>query len=127
MSPMTFIMEKIIIKGLKLFAYHGVNPEEKENGQNFILDITAELDADVAKKSDDINDTVSYAKIIKTVRAVFTAESYDLIETAANKVSQEIMDTYPAIQKVTVLLMKPEAPINADFEYVAVEETMVRE
>ena len=121
------IMEKIIIKGLKLFAYHGVNPEEKENGQNFILDITAELDADVAKKSDDINDTVSYAKIIKTVRAVFTAESYDLIETAANKVSQEIMDTYPAIQKVTVLLMKPEAPINADFEYVAVEETMVRE
>jgi dihydroneopterin aldolase len=120
-------MEKIIIKGLKLFAYHGVNPEEKENGQNFILDITAELDADVAKKSDNIDDTVSYAKIIKTVRAVFTAESYDLIETAANKVSQEIMDTYHAIQKVTVLLMKPEAPINADFEYVAVEETMVRE
>lgn len=120
-------MEKIIIKGLKLFAYHGVNPEEKENGQNFILDITAELDADNAKKSDDINDTVSYAKIIKTVRAVFTAESYDLIETAANKVGKEIMDTYPAIQKVTVLLMKPEAPISAEFEYVAVEETIVRE
>ena len=57
-------MEKIIIKGLKLFAYHGVNPEEKENGQNFILDITAELDADAAKKSDNIDDTVSYAKII---------------------------------------------------------------
>ncbi len=120
-------MEKIIIKGLKLFAYHGVNPEEKVDGQNFILDITSELNADVAKESDNIDDTVSYAKIIKTVRAVFTAESYDLIETAANKVAKEIMDTYPRIQKVTVLLMKPEAPIKADFEYVAVEETMVRE
>ena len=44
-----------------------------------------------------------------------------------NEVAKEIMDTYPRIQKVTVLLMKPEAPIKADFEYVAVEETMVRE
>ena len=42
-------MEKIIIKGLKLFAYHGVNPEEKVDGQNFVLDITASLNADIAK------------------------------------------------------------------------------
>lgn len=120
-------MEKIIIKGLKLFAYHGVNPEEKENGQNFVLDITAELDADTAKQSDDVDDTVSYAKIIKTARAVFTEKSYDLIEVAANKVGTEIMRTYKKLQKVTVLLMKPEAPIKADFEYVAVEETILRE
>ena len=82
-------MEKIIIKGLKLFAYHGVNPEEKVDGQNFILDITAELDAESTKISDDVDNTVSYAKIIKTVRAVFTAESYNLIETVANKVGME--------------------------------------
>ncbi len=119
-------MEKIIVKGLKLFAYHGVNPEEKVDGQNFVLDITAELDAGVAKSTDNVDDTVSYAKIIKTVRAVFTAESYDLIEYAANKVGVEIMETYPALEKVTVLLKKPEAPIKADFDYVAVEVTINR-
>ena len=84
-------MEKIIIKGLKLFAYHGVNPEEKVDGQNFVLDITASLNADIAKASDNVDDTVSYAKIIKTARAVFTERSYDLIEAAANKVGMEIM------------------------------------
>jgi dihydroneopterin aldolase len=120
-------MEKIIIKGLKLFAYHGVNPEEKVDGQNFVLDITATLNADKAKKSDNIDDTVSYAKILKTARAVFCEKSYDLIETAANKVGMAIMETYPALDSVTVLLMKPEAPIKADFEYVAVEETLNRE
>ncbi len=120
-------MEKIIIKGLKLFAYHGVNPEEKVDGQNFILDITTELDAQKAESSDNVDNTVSYAKIIKTVRAVFTEKSYDLIETAANVVATEIMKTYPALQKVTVLLMKPEAPVKADFEYVAVEKTITRE
>ena len=120
-------MEKIIIKGLKLFAYHGVNPEEKVDGQNFVLDITASLNADIAKASDNVDDTVSYAKIIKTARAVFTERSYDLIEVATNKVGVEIMKQYPRLQQVTVLLMKPEAPIKADFEYVAVEETITRD
>ena len=120
-------MEKIIIKGLKLFAYHGVNPEEKVDGQNFMLDITATLNADRAKQTDNVDDTVSYAKILKTARAVFCEKSYDLIETAANKVGMAIMEAYPALNSVTVLLMKPEAPIKAEFEYVAVEETINRE
>ena len=120
-------MDKIIIKGLKLFAYHGVNPEEKVDGQNFILDITAQLDATKAKLSDNVDDTVSYAKIIKTVIAVFTAQSYDLIEAAANKVGMEIMKTYPQLQSVTIFLKKPEAPIKAEFDYVAVEEIITRE
>lgn len=120
-------MEKIIIKGLKIFAYHGVNPEEKVDGQNFVLDITAELDVKKAQLSDNIDHTVSYAKIIKTAKAVFTEKSYDLIETAANKVGMAIMQEYPKLRSVTVLLKKPEAPIKADFEYVAVEDTITRE
>ena len=120
-------MEKIIVKGLRLKAYHGVNPEEKVNGQMFELDITALIDAKPANVSDELDDTVSYAKIIKTARAVFTAESYNLIEYASNKVAMEIMKTYPKLKSVTVLLKKPEAPISTDFDYVAVEETITRE
>ena len=96
-------MDKIIVKGLKLFAYHGVNPEEKVDGQNFVLDITAELDTKKAQYSDNVDDTVSYAKIIKTVRAVFTEKRYDLIEAAANRVGVAVMQTYPEISRVTVL------------------------
>lgn len=120
-------MEKIIIKGLKIKAFHGVNPQEKIDGQNFILDITAELDVKKAQLSDNVDHTVSYSDIIKTAIAVFTEKSYNLIETAANKVGMEIMRTYPKLRSVTVLLKKPEAPIKADFEYVAVEDTITRE
>lgn len=120
-------MEKIIVKGLRLKAYHGVNPEEKIEGQMFELDITALIDAKKAAISDELDDTVSYAKIIKTARAVFTAQSYNLIEYAAHKVGMEIMGEYPSLESVTVLLKKPEAPIKADFDYVAVEETITRE
>ena len=119
--------DKIIIKDLKLFAYHGVNEEEKINGQNFILDILCETDLSKACATDDLNDTVSYAKIIKTVRACFTAEKYDLIEKAAQVVADCILENYPPVSAVDVTLKKPEAPIKADFGYVAVEIRRTRD
>ena len=114
-------MDKIMIKDLKLYAYHGVNPEEKIEGQNFVLDI--ECGADLSKPclSDDVNDTVSYAHVIKLVRKVFTAEKYDLLEKASQVVADAILENFDMIKKVKVRLMKPEAPVKADFGYVAVE------
>jgi dihydroneopterin aldolase len=70
--------------------------------------------------------TVSYAKIIKTVRAAFCENKYDLIEAAAYNVCRKVLETYGALESITVLLKKPEAPIKADFEYVAVEQTLNR-
>lgn len=119
-------MDKIIVKDLKVYAYHGVNPWEKTDGQNFILDITALLDFSQARLSDDLNDTVSYSKIIKKATAVLTAEKNSLIERAAERVAQGLLDEFPKIESVTVLLKKPEAPIKADFSYVAVEITKDR-
>lgn len=120
-------MEKIIIKGLRLRAYHGVHQFEKEKGQMFELDITAEIDVRKAQLSDDLEHTVSYSAMIKTTKEVFTAQSCNLLECIANKVGTEILRTYPKLKSVTVLVKKPEAPIDADFDYVAVEDTVTRE
>ncbi|MBO5396833.1 MAG: dihydroneopterin aldolase [Clostridia bacterium] len=114
-------MDKIIIKELKLFAYHGVNEEEKINGQNFVLDITVWVDLEKPCESDNVDDTVSYAKIIKKVREVFTAEKYDLLEKASQVVCDEIFKNFEKVQECEILLKKLEAPIKADFSYVAVE------
>lgn len=112
--------DKILISGLKIFAYHGVNPEEKEDGQNFILDIVCGTDFSAACKSDVLTDTISYAKIVKTVRRVFTEEKYDLLERAAQVVADAIFTEYHTIETVDITLKKPEAPIKADFDYVGV-------
>ena len=119
--------DKIIIKGLKIFAYHGVNEEEKRDGQNFILDIVCYTDYKNAGITDDLNMTVSYAKIIKTVNKIFTEKSYDLIEAAATAVVNGIFKEYKKIQKIDITLKKPEAPIKADFDWVAVEFTRERD
>ena len=119
-------MDKVTIKNLKLFAYHGVNPEEKENGQNFFLDVDYYLDIGKPCKSDDINETVSYAKVVKVIRQAFTKEKFNLIEKAAQVVADAIFENFESIYRVEITLKKPEAPVKADFEYMAVTITRER-
>lgn len=120
-------MDKIIIKGLKVFAYHGVNPEEKADGQNFMADIIAYCSLDKAGRADDLNDTVSYAKILKMAVRVMTEKKYDLLERVAHRVAEQILEEYESIERVDVCIKKPEAPMKADFDYVAVEISRTRE
>ena len=114
-------MDKILVRGLKIFAYHGVNEEEKIDGQNFILDIDAFVDIGVPCVSDNVDDTVSYAKIIKETTRIFTSQKDDLLERAAQRVADGLFDSFDKIRSIRILLKKPEAPIKADFEYVGVE------
>lgn len=114
-------MDKIIVKDLKLFCYHGVNLEEKIDGQNFVFDIEAGVDLSAPCLTDNVDDTVSYAKIIKAVRQVAQSEKNDLLERVAQRVADALFEEFDKIQTLKVLLKKPEAPIKADFSYVAVE------
>lgn len=115
-------MDKIVIRGLRIFAYHGVNPEEKEKGQPFVLDITLYKDLSLPGATDDLNDTVNYSRVAKTAARVMLAQKDDLIERAATRVAEAVLADFP-VREVTVLLKKPRAPIAGDFDYVAVEIT----
>lgn len=118
-------MDKIIIDGLRTFAYHGVNPEEKEKGQPFEMDIILEADLSRPGRTDNLADTVNYAKVCKTALAVFHEGKDNLLERAAARVAAAILDDFP-VEAVTVRLKKPRAPIAADFANVAVEITRCR-
>lgn len=119
-------MDKILVRGLEIFAYHGVNPEEKIEGQRFILDITADVDLSKPCITDNVDDTVSYAKIIKEAAKIFTSQKDDLLERASRRVAEGLLQAFDKIESVTILLKKPDAPIKADFDYVAVEITLGR-
>lgn len=114
-------MDKIIIDSLRVFAYHGVNPEETQFGQNFAVDITAYVDIGTACVSDDIEQTVSYAAMIKTIRRTMLEKNCKLLEHAAHRIAQALFSDFSMIQKLEVTIKKPDAPMNADFGYVAVK------
>lgn len=119
-------MDKIYIKGLRVYAYHGVKEAEKEKGQPFELDVTLSVDVSAAGQSDDLAQTVNYSKVSKRIIAVMLAEKNDLLERVATRVAETVLTEFP-VAEITVLLKKPRAPIAADFDYVAVEITRRQE
>ena len=120
-------MDIIEIRGLRLFAYHGVNPEEKEKGQPFELDLDLYADLSEACRSDDLTQTINYAKAVKAVRAAMQEGPFNLIERAAQVVADRLLSQFAALCRVDVTLKKPRAPMAADFDYVSVKLSRTRE
>ena len=61
-------MDTIIIKGLEIFAHHGVYENEKAKGQRFIINAEFEVDTVTAGFSDDMEDTLVYAKACELIK-----------------------------------------------------------
>ena len=114
-------MGKILLSDLRVFAYHGVNVEEKQFGQSFFADVEMTVDFAAAVQGDDIESTVSYAQVAKTLQKALTQESFDLIEKAADAAATAVLCAYPAVEKVRLRLKKPDAPMKAECAYAAVE------
>ena len=113
--------DKIIIDNLKIFAFHGVNAEEKQLGQDFVIDLEVSADISAACDTDDINSTVNYASLVKCIRRTLTEDKYNLIEKAAQQISCAVFAEFPSISRLKLTLKKPDAPIKADFGFVAVQ------
>lgn len=114
-------MDKIYLKNVEIFANHGVFAEEKSLGQKFILDIELSLDLEKAGKSEDLTKSVHYGELCHGIEEEFTKKSYDLVETAAEKVANYTLKNYPLVKRVKVTLKKPWAPIGRHLDYAAVE------
>ncbi len=119
-------LDQIQIRGLRVYAYHGVKETEKEKGQPFELDITLWTDVRIPGNSDRLEDTVNYSKVAQKAVALLRSEKNDLIERVSTRVADGILEAFP-VEGVTVCLKKPRAPIAADFQYVAVQITRWRQ
>jgi len=114
-------MDKIYIKDLQVFAYHGVHEEENILGQRFLISLWLSLDLKVAGKSDDLTKTVSYSQVCKKVTHLFTSKKYKLLESCADDITSFLLKSYPLLTSVKVLIKKPWAPIGLPLDYVSVE------
>ena len=116
-------MDKIIIENLELIAEHGVFKEEKFLGQKFIISVEMTTDTREAGKTGNLNASTHYGFVADDIEKIFTGESFDLIETCAEKIAEMILTKYPLISEVKVTIKKPWAPIRKHFDFVAVEIT----
>ena len=76
-------MDRIFLRGMRFMACHGALPHEQEIPQPFEVDVELGLDLRAAGESDDLNDTVNYAKVYHTVSSIVKGASKELIESLA--------------------------------------------
>ncbi|MDQ1130190.1 dihydroneopterin aldolase [Microbacterium sp. SORGH_AS_0888] len=111
--------DRITLTGLRGRGFHGVFPEERREGQEFVVDVEITLDTRPAARSDDVADTVHYGEVAEDVVAVVTGDPVDLVETLAQRIADAVL-ARPAVEAVRVTVHKPGAPITVPFADVAV-------
>ncbi len=118
--------DRIFINGLSLHAYHGVMAYEGKVGQTFTIDMVLEIDLAAAGRSDKVVDTVSYDEVVACASRAFVAQKFRLIESAASRVAESVLASFPRVQSVQVTIHKPHAPIAATFSDVGVTIARIR-
>ncbi|MDF1595964.1 MAG: dihydroneopterin aldolase [Acidimicrobiia bacterium] len=109
----------IRLRGIEVFAYHGVLADEQEHGQIFVVDVDVFLDLSKAAASDDLAATVHYGELAQAIHDRVAEERWDLIERVAGRVADLVLED-ERVHRVTVTVHKPSAPISVPFSDVAV-------
>ena len=112
-------LDEIVLTGLTVFGRHGVYEHERENGQDFTIDLRLMLPLHDAAASDDVADTVHYGELAERVAAVVSGEPVNLIETLAERIADVVLED-SRVHAVTVTVHKPHAPIALTFSDVSV-------
>ena len=94
-------------------------PEERTQGQEFLIDISIEPTSDRACVTDDLADAVDYGAITEAAIAIASGDPVDLIEHLADRIATDLLGRFP-LRQITVTVHKPHAPIDATFGDVAV-------
>lgn len=114
-------MDKIIIKDLEIYAYHGVLKEEKTKGQSFFITAELSLNLREAGVMDELAKTINYADVCQDINRVMTGSKFDLIEAVAESIAETILLKYHVVKSVRIIVSKPMAPIPMTFDTVCVD------
>lgn len=113
--------DEIRIEMLEVYAYHGVFPEEKRQGQTFMINAVLYTDTRKPGKADQLEQATDYGDVCRFMTEWMQKYTFDLIETVAEKLAQEILLKYDLIAAIDLEIRKPDAPIEQPFGCVSVK------
>ncbi|PIE80563.1 MAG: dihydroneopterin aldolase [Chloroflexi bacterium] len=115
-------MDKILIKDLLLRGIIGINPEERVNKQDILINMVIYTDIRKAAASDNITDAVNYKSITKRVIAHVRESSDYLVEKMVTDIARLVLTEFN-VERVQVRLEKPGALRFADSVGIEIERT----
>ncbi|WEK68214.1 MAG: dihydroneopterin aldolase [Candidatus Chryseobacterium colombiense] len=113
-------MSKIFLEDLKIYAYHGVLPEENIIGTYYILNVELHTDLWKAAESDDLNDTISYADINQIIHDEMKIKS-KLLEHVAGRIISRIHNEFQQINYIKLKITKTAPPMQGEMRGASIE------
>lgn len=112
---------KIRINNMSFHTYNGVFPEEKRLGQRLEIDVELTYPIEQQVKTDNLNETVSYADVYETIESFVLNHNYNLIESLANNLLTTLLANYLSISDITLKVRKYSVPIAGIFDNIEIE------
>lgn len=114
-------LDKIYVNQMEFWGYHGLFPEENKLGQRFYVDLELELDLRPAAESDDMTKSIDYGAIYEVTKKTVEGKHHKLVETVAEKLSNELFGEFPLLEGCLIKVYKPDPPIPGHYKSVAIE------
>lgn len=116
----------ICLNELRFFARHGVLPQERETGGEFIVSVRAKYPLGKALESDDVADTLNYAEIFEIINKEMQKPSC-LLENVAGRIGKSIFMQMPLIESLDISVAKTNPPMEADIGSASVELHLIND
>ncbi|MBN2363142.1 dihydroneopterin aldolase [candidate division WOR-3 bacterium] len=101
------MLDRISLKKLKFYAYHGHAEVERNNGINIEIDAEIILDIDKAMISDNLRDTLDYRKVYTAVKEEVMNNRFNLLEKIARSIMESLFEKFSIIEEIKVTVKKP--------------------
>ncbi len=106
---MVMELGRIRLKDIQFDSIVGILPYERANEQPVILNLTLWLDFAQAAKTEDLNESIDYAKLAEELKRFIRLSRFKLVETLVVKTAEYVLEHYPKANAVEVSVVKPQA------------------
>ncbi|MEC3875666.1 dihydroneopterin aldolase [Chryseobacterium salviniae] len=113
-------MSKIYLEDVKIYAYHGVLPEESIIGTYYLLNVEIHTDLWKAAESDHLEDTISYADVNEIIHDEMKIKS-KLLEHVAGRIISKIHEKFPEISYIRLKITKTAPPMMGEMKGASIE------
>ena len=116
----------ICLRNVRFHAFHGVMPQERRVGADFLVNLRVGYPLEKAMQSDEVGDTLNYAELYALVKAEM-AEPSKLLEHGAGRIVSAIEKQFPQVTSIDLELTKQNPPMGADCDWAGVEIHLIND
>ena len=116
----------ISLRNVRFHAFHGVMPQERRVGGDFLVNLRVGYPLEQAMQSDEVSDTLNYAALYEVVKTEMMQPS-SLLEHVAGRIADAIVKHFPQVTSIDLELTKQNPPMGADCDGAGVEIHLIND